>query len=113
MEKKIIFLELPTDVIEKIDEQNQMDSRSIFVSELLEKQLQTQVSEMHVSSETPTTMQVGELEEKPGEVKLVDNKGMSLGTFDVNTEEGFEQLAKKIDELSDDPVVRMKARRWR
>ena len=110
MEKKIIFLELPIDVIEKIDDQNKIGTRSVFISDLLEKQLQTSISEMDATTEIPpTSMHVGET----GEVNLVDSKGMSLGKFNINTEEGLEHLAEKICEISDDPTVRMKARRWR
>ena len=113
MEKKIIFLELPIDVIEKIDGQNNMGTRSIFISDLLEKQLQTTVSEMDVTTEIATRMQACEPEEFSGEISLVNNRGISLGKFNINTEEGFENLAKKISEISDDPIVRMKSRRWR
>ena len=113
MEKKIIFLELPIDVIEKIDDQNKIGTRSIFISDLLEKQLQTSISEMDATTEIPTSMHAGELGEVTGEVSLVNSKGMSLGKFNINTEEGLEHLAEKICEISDDPTVRMKARRWR
>ena len=109
MEKKIIFLELPIDVIEKIDDQNKIGTRSVFISDLLEKQLQTSISEMDATTEIPTSMHAGE----PGEVSLANSKGMSLGKFNINTEEGLEHLAEKICEISDDPTVRMKARRWR
>lgn len=114
MEKKIIFLELPMDVIEKIDDQNKMGTRSIFISDLLEKQLQTTMSEMDVTTEISTRMQACELGEVvKGEINLVNSQGISLGKFNINTEEGFENLAKKISEISDDPIVRMKSRRWR
>ena len=112
MEKKIIFLELSTDVIEKIDDQNKIGTRSIFISDLLEKQL-TQVSRMDVTTDVPTSMHAGELGEVTGEINLVNSQGMSLGKFDINTSEGFESLADKICEISNDPIVRMKARRWR
>ena len=112
MEKKIIFLELPTNIIEKIDDQNKIGTRSVFISDMLEKRLQTQVSEMDVSTEIPTSMHDGELEQIPGEVNLVNSTGMSLGKFNINTEEGLDRLAEKICEISDDPIVRMKARRW-
>ena len=49
----------------------------------------------------------------PGEISLTDSRGQPLGRFNINTVEGFEQLAAKICEISDDPIVRMKARRWR
>ena len=113
MEKKTIFLELPSKMIARIDEQNTVGDRSVFISELIDKQLQTPVSEMDVSTEIPTTMQTGELGEVTGEVSLVNNGGVPLGKFDINTVEGFEELSKKISELSDDPIVRMRARRWR
>jgi hypothetical protein len=113
MEKKIIFLELPTNVIEKIDEQNSVGSRSMFISELLEKQLQMNVSKLQASPEIPTTMHAGEPHDVPGELSLINSKGVPLGRFNINTVEGFERLAEKICELSDDPIVRMKTRRWR
>ena len=117
MEKKIIFLELPIDVIEKIDDQNKIGTRSVFISGLLEKQLQTSISEMDATTEIPTSMHAGELGEVTGEVtgevSLVNSKGISLGKFNINTEEGLEHLAEKICEISDDPTVRMKAQRWR
>ncbi|GAF69283.1 unnamed protein product, partial [marine sediment metagenome] len=58
MEKKIIFLELSTDIIEKIDDQNKIGTRSIFISDLLEKQL-TQVSRMDATTEISTSMHAG------------------------------------------------------
>ena len=112
MEKKIIFLELPVETIEKIDDQNKVGTRSVFISDLIEKQL-TQVSKMDASTEILTSMQAGELGQLTGEISLVNNQGMSIGKFDINTVEGFENLATKICEISDDPIVRMKARRWR
>ncbi len=113
MEKKIVFLELPTNIIEKIDDKNTIGSRSLFVSELLEKQLQTSVSEMHAAPEISSSMQTGELAQKSGEISLVNSKGLTLGRFDIDTVNGFQNLAEKICELSNDPVVRMKARRLR
>ena len=113
MEKKIIFLELPIDVIEKIDDQNKIGTRSVFISDLLEKQLQTSIREMDATTEISTSMHAGELGDVTGQVSLVNGKGMSLGKFNINTEEGLEHLAEKICEISDDSTVRMKVRRWR
>jgi len=112
MEKKIIFLELPNETIEKIDDQNNVGTRSVFISDLIEKQL-TQVNKMDISTEIPTSMQAGKLGQLTGEIGLVNNQGMSIGKFDINTVEGFENLATKICEISDDPIVQMKAHRWR
>ena len=113
MDKKIIFLELPVEMLEKIDQQNTMDTRSVFISELLEKQLHTQVSEIDISPEIQTSMQAEHPIKLTGEVSLLNSVGMPLGRFDINTVEGFENLAKKICEMSKDPVVRMRASQWR
>jgi len=113
MEKKIIFLELPENIIEKIDEQNMMGSRSLFVSELLEKQLHTDINQMHTVAEIPSSMQAGELTQKSREISLVNSKGVALGKFDINMVDGFQQLMEKICEISDDPIVRMKAQELR
>jgi hypothetical protein len=114
MEKKTIFLELPLEMIERIDRENMAGDRSQFISDLLEKQLQQEISEMDASSEISTKMSEGmSLTGPHGEISLVNNKGMHLGRFDINTVEGFEQLTMKICELSNDPIVRMKARRMR
>lgn len=112
MEQKIIFLELSTDIIEKIDDQNKIGTRSVFISDLLEKQL-TQVSRMDVTTEISASMNAEEIDEVTGEVSLVNSQGVSLGKFNINTGEGFKSLAEKICEISNDPIVRMKARRWR
>ena len=110
MGKKIIFLELSTDIVEKIDDQNKIGTRSIFISDLLEKQL-TQVNRMDVTNEISTSMHAGEMGEVTSEVSLVNSQGVSLGKFNINTVEGFESLAEKICEISNDPIVRMKGRR--
>lgn len=113
MEKKIIFLELPTNIIDKIDEQNMIGSRSIFVSELLEKQLLSSDHEIHAVPETLSSMHTTELNRESGEISLMNSKGLSLGRFDINTQNGFEDLVEKICTISSDPIVRMKARRMR
>ena len=113
MEKKTIFLELPTEMVDKIDSKNTVGDRSQFVSHLLEKQLQ-EFGEMDYSIGLNTRMDDAE---KPivttGEISLFNNRGNPVGKFDIDTVEGFESLAHKISEMSNDPIVRMKARRWR
>ena len=114
MEKKTIFLELPSEMIERIDRENVEGDRSQFISDLLEKQLQQGISEMDVSSEISTKM--GEVTSSAGphgEISLVNNNGVHLGRYNINTVEGFEQLTMKIFELSNDPIVRMKTQRMR
>jgi len=52
MEKKTIFLELPVEMVDKIDKQNMLGDRSIFISDLIGRQLQRDtISTMDVSSE--------------------------------------------------------------
>ena len=113
MEKKTILLELPSELVEKIDRLNTLGDRSAFITNLLEKQLQNQ--ETQTSLKPETDMQAFKPNQTiglAGEISLIKSDGASLGTFNINTVEGFEQLAKKIQELSEDPIVRIKARRW-
>jgi hypothetical protein len=114
MEKKTIFLELPAEIIDRIDKANVMGDRSAFISNLLERQLQDNITAMDASTELTSRME--EIREPlglTGEINLLNNEGQNLGKFDINTVEGFEHLAQKIGEISDDPIVRMRARRWR
>ena len=114
MDKKTIFLELPSEMLDRIDQQNMMGDRSTFISDLLTKQLDREVSTMDVSTELTSHMQKpSDSFSPPGEIKLLNNKGVTIGNFNINTIEGFDNLTQKICELSDDPVVRMKARRMR
>ena len=113
MDKKTIFLELPAEMIDQIDRNNEMGDRSTFISDLLNKQLQTNITTMNFTPEIQTSMQSpNNVFNKPGEIKVVDSKGIPLGNFDIDTVEGFENLGKKISEISNDPIVRMKARKW-
>jgi len=95
MEKKIIFLELSTDIIEKIDDQNKIGTRSIFISDLLEKQL-TQVSRMDATTEISTSRHAGEMGEVTGEISLANSQGVSLGKFNINTSEAVSLFQKQF-----------------
>ena len=113
MEKRTIFLELPSKIIDEIDLRNTIGDRSLFVTDLLEKQLQQhEVSRMDVSSKIKTFKEDIKKSDLPGAITLIDNEGTPLGRFDINTVEGFEDLARKICEISEDSMVRIKARRW-
>jgi hypothetical protein len=48
-----------------------------------------------------------------GEIGVMSSTGASLGNFDINTVEGFEELSRKISEMTENPEVRMRARLWR
>lgn len=114
MEKKTIFLELPCELIEKIDRENLMGDRSTFITNLLEKQLIEQTpNKFELTSEfTEKIDNIQSSFKVAGEVNILDNAGVSIGRFDLNTLQGFEDLARKIQEISDDPVVRIRARQW-
>ena len=69
---------------------------------------------MGASTELTTRMdEIGEPIGVSGEISLVNSRGAPIGKFNINTVEGFEELSKKISELSEDPLVRMRAQRWR
>lgn len=115
MEKKTILLELPCELIEKIDRLNTLGDRSTFITKLLEEQIQKQETPSLKPDTTKPFTQTPESDQTigiAGEISLVKSNGVSLGTFNINTVEGFEKLAKKIQEVSEDPIVRIKARRW-
>ena len=107
MEKKTLFLELPCELVEKIDRLNQMGDRSAYVADLLEKQLNNQTL-----NEIDTTIKIEEPNKLTGEIDLFNNEGGSIGRFNINTLEGFQELARTIQEVSEDPVVRVRARQW-
>ena len=114
MDKKTIFLELPSEMVDKIDRENVTGDRSAFISDLLGKQLGEGVTTMDASTELTSRMDENSISmSTPGEIGLVNSRGVSLGKFNINTVEGFEHLAEAICKISDDPIVRMRSRRLR
>ncbi len=112
MEKKTIILELSCELIDKIDRQNTIGDRSNFISNLLEKQLEENVPE-NVNASTELTSMMSKSESPfgvSGVIDLVNSQGVSLGKYNINTLEGFEELTKKIQEISEDPAVQIRAR---
>jgi hypothetical protein len=111
MERKSIILNLSSELIEKIDRLNTMDDRSDFISYLLEKQLDNSVVNSMNKSDNFITKMGGSQEYIgiSGEINLINTEGISLGKFDIDTLEGFEDLAKKIQEISKDPAVQIRA----
>lgn len=109
MEKKTVFLEIPCDLLDKIDSINTSGDRSRFVAELLDKQLTEDVKDNAI---TTNLCETSEEIKTTGEVNLVTSSGASLGSFDINSVDGFVELAKKIKEVSEDPMVRIRASRW-
>ena len=111
MEMKNIILELPCELIDKIDRINTTDDRSAFISNLLETQIEEREKlRFKAGLDSPTLMSNSE---GPfgisGIIDIVNNQGVSLGKFDINTLEGFEDLTKKIKEISEDPAVQIRA----
>jgi hypothetical protein len=113
MEKKTIFLELPIEIIENIDRQNAIGDRSLFISDLLKKQLERNVTTMDASTDLTTRIdQIGEPVGGSGEIHLTNNNGTLIGNFNINTIAGFEELSRKISEITKNSEVRMRARLW-
>ena len=111
MEKKNIILELPCELIDRIDRLNTTDNRSVFISRLLEKQLEeNERISFKAGMESPS---MTSNRENPfgfsGIIDMVNNQGVSLGKFNINTLDGFEELTKKIQEISEDPAVQIRA----
>jgi hypothetical protein len=111
MEKRTIILNLSSELIDKIDRLNTMDDRSDFISNLLEKQLDAPLSNtINESSNLISKMSNKEgFLGISGEINLINSEGLSIGKFDIDTLEGFENLAKKIQEISKDPAVQIRA----
>ena len=115
MHKKTILLELPAEIVDRIDQQNVTGDRSTFISHLLGNQFKTDVSLMDAmdgATELNSRMK-DEMADVPftGELKLTTSNGRVVGNFNINNVEGFNQMAATIARLSDDPLVRMKARK--
>ena len=111
MEKKNIILELPCELIDKIDRLNTTEDRSTFISSLIEKQIEeNERVRFKAGMDSQTLMSTTD---RPfglsGIIDIIDNQGVSLGKFNINTLEGFEDLTKKIKEISEDPAVQIRA----
>ena len=114
MEKKTAFPEMPSKMIDGVDQQNNLGDRSTFISDLLDKQLQRTVDNLGVSTDLTNMMgDTGEFLGSSGELNLINSKGSSLGNFDINIPDRFEHIAKKIGEISMDHIVRVRPRNWR
>jgi len=114
MEKKTVFLELKSEMINRLDQQNILGDRSMIMSNLLDKQLQRNVEDLGVSTDLTNMMdETGEFLGSSGELNLINSKGSSLGNFDVNIPDKFENIVEKIGEISTDHIVRVRSRNWR
>jgi len=111
MEKKTIILELSSELVDKIDRFNTLGDRSGFISNLLEEQINSKVfDDVNNQDILVTTMkQNNNLLKTNREISLVTDDGILLGKFDIDTLEGFEDLTKKIQEISKDPAVQIRA----
>lgn len=94
MEKRTIILNLSSELIDKIDHLNTMDDRSSFISSLLEKQIDASFN----NNKEETNEVITKMSENQdflglsGEIDLINNRGISIGKFDIDTLEGFETL---------------------
>lgn len=113
MEKKTVFLELPCELLEKIDNLNTIGDRSLFVSELIKKQLDTENgTDSSTKFATKMSKKIDTSMFLTGEINLVTKDGTILDKFNINTVEGFENLARKIEQMSEDSIVQIRAHRW-
>ena len=113
MKKKTAFLEISSEMMGRFDQQNNLDDRSTFISDLLDKQLQRNVEDLGVSTDLTNMMdETGEFLGSSGELNLINSKGSSLGNFDVNIPDKFENIVEKIGEISTDHVVLVRFRNW-
>jgi len=112
MEKKSIIINLPAELVDKIDRKNFMGDRSDFITHLLKEKINEDT--IPVRDEFTTKMRKDEslINIESEILSLIDEKGASLGKFDINTLDGFEDLANKIQQVSKDPAVRIRARGW-
>ena len=115
MHKKTILLELPAEIVDKIDQQNVSGDRSTFISHLLDTQFKSDLSMMNAmdaATELSSKMndQMGDVPFS-GELKLTTAHGKPVGNFNIHSVEGFTEMAETIAKMSDDPIVRMKARK--
>jgi hypothetical protein len=114
MHKKTILLELPAEIVDKIDQQNMTGDRSTFISHLLGNQFKTDISLMDaMDGKTELNSRMAEMPDSQfsGELRLTTAHGKPIGNFNINTLDGFTEMAETIAKLSDDPMVRMKARK--
>jgi hypothetical protein len=115
MHKKTILLELPAEIVDRIDQQNMTGDRSTYISNLLGNQFKTDVSLMDAMDGTTelSSRMKDEMADVPftGELKLTTAQGKPVGNFNINSVDGFDQMAETIAKMSDDPIVRMKARK--
>jgi hypothetical protein len=107
MEKKTILIEIPAELIERIDRLDRFHDRSTYITSLLEEK----IDEIESKEKYATIMDFKSSPFKlSSEIGLVDSNGSILGKFDINSLEGFEALNKKIEEISEDPAVKIRSR---
>jgi len=111
MEKKTIILELSSELVDKIDRLNITGDRSTFISNLLEEKINSQLSNNVDTKDDLVTMMKhdNKIFKSAKEISLVTSDGILLGKFDIDTLEGFEDLTRKIQEISNDPAVQIRA----
>jgi len=96
MEKKTSFLELSSEITDRLNQRNNLGDKSTFIPDLLDKQLQRNVDDLGVSTDLTNMMdEAGEFLGSSGELNLINSKGSSIDDFDINIKDKFENIAKK------------------
>ena len=109
MEKKTAFQEMLSETIDRFDKQNDLEDRSPFVSDVLDKQLHWNVDKLGVSTDLTNMKSVtSECLGNSGEFNLINNKGSSFSTTDMNIPDRFKHITKRIDEISIENIIRLR-----
>ena len=78
-----MFLELPCELIDKIDHMNNIGDRSLFITYLLKKQMENKTFEVDENNEFTTKMR-DTATSFTGEIGIIRSDGSSLGKFNIN-----------------------------
>jgi hypothetical protein len=94
-------------------DKNTLGTRSNFVTELLQKQLGTELTKEDLKTEIPTTMSKIEEQQQPSwQVSITDNNGIVIGRFNVKTNEDIQRAFEKITILTGPSPEQIKTQKW-
>jgi hypothetical protein len=117
MDKKTIILELPSEIINQIDKENNLGDRSVFISDLLNTQLKVEGKMIISSNELKESESLKNNEKSnsnaDGKLTILNNHGDQIGVFNINNIQEFESLAKTIELISNNPKVKIRTQLWR
>jgi hypothetical protein len=117
MDKKTILLELPSEMIDRIDKENNVGDRSIFITDLLYEKLNEESKMIASSKRVVESKSLSSNWKKntisDGILRILNDQGEEIGVFDINNIQEFELLAKTIESVSQDPRIKIRTQLWR